>query len=132
MGRKKAKEAVLINRIKEVSETEGVSTRLLSLWAGVNYATASSWNSNTSQPSEQHINELGELLEEDNRMLIKPQGRVKTGLGKALEMELKRLHKVENLPYEVEKFDSKKNKAVKVNNPELIKKLREFAKKFKK
>lgn len=130
MGRRKAKDAKIINRIKEATELAGVSTRLISLWADVNYTTASSWNNNTSQPSEENINEIGELLEEDNRMLMKPQGRVKTGLGKALENELKRLNKDEKIPFEIEKFDRKKGVNVKVNNPALIERLKRFAVKY--
>ena len=72
---------------------------------------------------------IDELLEEDNRNLLAPHGRVNTGLAKALE-ELQRLHKVEGIPYEVEEFDEKKGKNVMVNNPKLIKVLKDFAKKY--
>jgi ABC-type Zn uptake system ZnuABC Zn-binding protein ZnuA len=132
MGRKKAEDAKIINRIKEASDEAGASSRLVSLWTDVNYTTVSSWNNNTSQPSEVNLNEIGELLEQDNRNLLAPQGRVNTGLTKALEQELKRLHKEEGMPYEIEKVDNKKGKSVKVNNPELIRKLREFAEGYKK
>lgn len=130
MGRKKAEEAKIINRIKEAADIAGASNRLISLWTDVKYTTVSSWNSNTSQPSEMNLNEIGELLEEDNRNLLAPQGRVNTGLAKILEQELNRLHKEEGLPYEVEQLN-KKGESVKVNNPELIKRLREFAEGYK-
>jgi ABC-type Zn uptake system ZnuABC Zn-binding protein ZnuA len=132
MGRKKAEDAKIINRIKEASDEAGASSRLVSLWTDVNYTTVSSWNNNTSQPSEVNLNEIGELLEQDNRNLLAPQGRVNTGLTKALEQELKRLHKEEGMPYEIEQLDKKKGKSVKVNNPELIKKLKEFAEGYRK
>jgi len=112
--------------------TSGASQRLVSLWLDVNYTTVSSWNSNSTQPEEDNLNKIGELVEEDNRMLLEPQGRVNTGLAEAMERELKRLHKEEGLPYEVEKLDTKKGKSVKVNNPELIKRLKEFAEGYKK
>lgn len=132
MGRKKVGDAKSINRIKDAAANAGASNRLISLWTDVNYTTVSGWNANTSQPSEDNLNEIGELLQIDNRDLLAAQGRKNTGLTKALEQELKRLHKEEGLPYEVEKLDKKKGINVKVNNPELIKKLREFAARYKK
>jgi len=51
------------------------------------------------------------------------------GWPRPLEQELKRLHKEEGIPYEIEKLDKKKNVKVKVNNPELVKRLRDFASK---
>lgn len=131
MGRKKAEEAKKINRIKIATKEAGASPRLISIWLNVKYTTVSSWNSNTSQPEEENLNRIGELLQIDNRDLLEPQGRVNNGLAKALEEELQRLHRIENLPYEVEIFDHKKNKNIKTNNPEIIKRLKEFEKKFK-
>jgi len=127
MGRKSIQESVNINQIKDVAKKAGASSRLISLWVDVDYTTVSGWNSNTSQPSYDNLNEVGKLLQVDNRDLLAGQGRKNTGLTKALEQELKRLHKEEGLPYEVEKLDKKKGKNVKVNNPELIKRLKEFA-----
>jgi hypothetical protein len=131
MGRKKKNENTNINQIKSITKKAGASSRLVSLWVDVDYTTVSGWNSNTSQPSYENLNEIGELLEEDNGNLLVAQGRIATGLAKALETELKRLHKEEVMPYEIEKVD-KKGVKVKVNNPELVKKLREFAEAFKK
>jgi|SRR5690606_29806032 len=132
MGRKKAGEAKNINRINEARKQSGASTRLISLWTDVKYSTASSWNSNTSQPNEENLDQIGELLEEDNRMLIAPQGREKTGLTQALEAELNRLHKVEGIPYQIKQFDEKKKKPVMVNNPKLKVALQDFAAQYKK
>jgi len=120
------------NKIKEVTKVAGASQRLVALMLDVNYTTVSSWNSNTTQPSEENLNQIGELLEKDNRDLLEPQGRVDSGLARALEQELKRLHKEEGIPYEVEKSDKKKGANIKVNNPELVKRLREFAKGLRK
>jgi len=102
------------------------------LWVDVDYTTVSRWSSNMYQPNDENLTKVGELLQRDNRDLLDSQGRKDTGLAIALEKELKRLIKVENIPYEVEKFDDKKGKIVKVNNPELIKKLKVFANSYSK
>jgi len=132
MPRRKNSVGIQKNKIKEVTKVAGASQRLVALMLDVNYTTVSSWNSNTTQPSEENLNLIGELLQRDNRDLLEPQGRVDTGLAKALEQELKRLHKEEGIPYEVEKLDQKKGTKVKVNNPELVKRLREFAEGYRK
>ena len=120
-----------LNRIKQVAREKGVSSRLISLWVDVDYTTVSNWSSNKYQPSGEKLNQIGELLQKDNRDLLEPQGRVDTGLAKALEQELKRLHNEEGMAYEVEKLDKKKSANVKVNNPDLVKRLREFAEMLK-
>ena len=132
MGRKTTKNTFKINQIKEITKSVGASSRLISLWVDVDYTTVSGWNSNTSQPNYENLNEIGELLEEDNGNLLASQGRKNTGLAEGLEHELQRLHKEEGLPYEIEQLDKKKGKNVKVNNPELIKRLREFAEGYRK
>lgn len=121
-----------VNRIKHAAKEAGASSRLISLWVDVDYTTVSNWSSNKYQPNDDNLNQIGELLQKDNRDLLEPQGRIDTGLAKALENELQRLHKEEGMPYEVEQFDKKKGKSVKVNNPELIKKLKEFAEGYRK
>ncbi|TBO42245.1 hypothetical protein [Pedobacter kyonggii] len=121
-----------VNRIKQVAKEKGASSRLISLWVDVDYTTVSNWSSNKYQPSDEKLNQIGELLQKDNRDLLEPQGRVDTGLAKALEQELKRLHQEEGIPYEIEKLDKKKSVSVKVNNPELVKRLREFAEGYRK
>lgn len=130
MPRRKDKEFIQKNRIKEAVIEAGASQRLVSLWLDVNYTSISPWNTNKSQPEEENLDKIGELLEEDNRMLLEPQGRVKTGLAKALQAELERLTK-EGIPYEVEQFSETKGKYVKVNNPKLIKALKNFATEYK-
>jgi len=132
MPRRKNSVVIQKNKIKEVTKVAGASQRLVALMLDVNYTTVSSWNSNTTQPSEENLDRIGELLQRDNRDLLEPQGRVDTGLAKALEQELKRLHKEDGIPYEIEKLDKKKSVNVKVNNPELIKRLRKFAEGYKK
>jgi len=121
-----------VNRIKQVAKEKGASSRLISLWVDVDYTTVSNWSSNKYQPSGEKLNQIGELLQKDNRDLLQPQGRIDTGLAAALQKELKRLNKEEGLPYEIEKFDKKKGVNLKVNNPELVKRLREFAERYKK
>ena len=127
MPRRKNSVVIQKNKIKEVTKVAGASQRLVALMLDVNYTTVSSWNSNTTQPSEENLDQIGELLQRDNRDLLEPQGRIDTGLAKALESELKRLHKEEGIPYEVEKLDKKKGISVKVNNQEIIRRLKEFA-----
>lgn len=132
MGRKKAGEADKINNIKEAAKSSGASFRLISLWLDVKYTTVSGWNSNTSQPNEENLNDIGELLEKDNKLLLASNKRVNTGLALALEKELDRLLTEDKIPYEINHFDAKKGKDIKINNPELMKLLREFAENYKK
>lgn len=120
----------IVNRIKSVASNKGASSRLLSLWLNVDYTTVSQWNSNTYQPTSDKLNMIGELLQVDNTELLEPQNRIDTGLAKALQDELRRLNKIEKIPYEIEKTNEKTGKSIKVNNPELIKTLKEFAKKY--
>lgn len=120
----------IVNRIKSVSSDKGVSSRLLSLWVNVDYTTVSQWNTNTYQPNSDKLNMIGELLQVDNKELLESQNRIDTGLAAALQKELVRLNKIEKIPYEIDKINDKTGKTVKVNNPELIKALKEFAKKY--
>lgn len=132
MPRNKNKDFIQKNRIKEEVKLAGASQRLLSLWLDVNYTTISPWNTNKSQPEEENLDKIGELLEIDNRELLESQGRFKTGLAKALELELVRINKEEGIPFEIEKFDSVKKKNIWVNNPEVIKRLKKYAATYKK
>lgn len=127
MPRNNNKNFIQKNRIKKEAKLAGASQRLLSLWLDVNYTTISAWNTNKSQPEEENLDKIGELLEIDNRELFEPQDRFKTGLAEALELELSRLNKEEGLPFEIEKFDLVKNKNILVNNPEFIKRLKYYA-----
>ncbi|MDM1352416.1 hypothetical protein HX017_17625 [Myroides marinus] len=132
MARKNKTENKLKNRIKEVIKEEGVSAILVGLWVDVNKATVSAWNSNSSQPTDKNLNMIGELFEIDNRMLLDPQVRIKTGLAQALQKELDRLTKIEKIPIYTEKIDIKTGKKVKANNDELVLALKKFAEEFKK
>lgn len=120
------------NRIKKVVKEAGASSRLISLWVDVDYTTVSNWNSNKYQPNYENLDQIGDLLQRDNGDLLEPQNRINTGLAEALEKELKRLNKEEKIPFEIEKFDKKKGVNVKVNNPVLMEKLKQFVKHFKK
>jgi predicted phosphohydrolase len=130
MPRKKT-DFKLKNKIKELTEEEGISSVLVSLWTNVNITTVSAWNSNTSQPSDINLDKVGELFEVDNRMLFREKERTKTGLAKALQKELDRLTEIEKMPLYVEETQSKTGKLVWVNNPELVRLLSEFAEKYK-
>lgn len=118
------------NRIKDATKEAGVSSRLVALWVDVDYTSVSRWNSNISQPGDANIDKVGELLEIDNKDLLESNGRINTGLAKALEEELRRLHKKEKIPYEIEKTDKETGKKVMVNNPKLMKLLKDFAKQY--
>ncbi len=121
----------IINKIKSITNDKGISSRLVSLWVNVDYTTVSQWNSNNYQPNSDKLNKIGELLEVDNRDLFEPQNRIDTGLAKALQEELDRLNKSENIPYEIEQINETTGKSNKVNNPKLIKALKEFANNYK-
>lgn len=131
MARKDKSEIKLNNRIKEVLQEEKVSAILVGLWADVNKATVSAWNSNTSQPTNSNLDLIGELFEIDNRMLFEPNHRKKTGLAKALQMELNRLIKHEGISVYIEVIDEKTGKKVKRNNKLLVDALHQFAKEYK-
>lgn len=121
----------IINKIKSITNDKGISSRLVSLWVNVDYTTVSQWNSNNYQPNSDKLNKIAELLEVDNRDLFEPQNRIDTGLAKALQEELDRLNKSENIPYEIEQINETTGKSNKVNNPKLIKALKEFANNYK-
>lgn len=120
----------LKNNIKDTTKTVGVSARLISLWTNVAYTTVSSWNSNIYQPSNDNLNEIGELFEKDSRLLLKPNDRKNTGLAHALEKELQRLISEEKVSYVIEQEVN--GVKTKTNNPILIQALRSYADKYKK
>ncbi|WP_286897382.1 MULTISPECIES: hypothetical protein [Sphingobacterium] len=150
MGRVKVADAIKINLIDEFIKEYEVSNRLIAVWADVNYSQVSSWRSNTSQPSEENLNQLGELFERENTLLrVTGQTRRNTGLAKALDQELKRLMKVEKIPFEIENNKEEKQgehkstsdsnedstqskKSTKIINPLLVKKIKAFAEEYKK
>lgn len=127
MGRERKNKIYLRNRIKELTEQEGITSTLISMWADVNKATVTSWNNNDSEPSQANLNKVGELFETDNRMLFESNNRKKTGLAKALNLELKRLNQEEGIPNFVEYIDERTGKTVERNNPKIVEALRVFA-----
>ncbi|MEN5055877.1 hypothetical protein [Sphingobacterium kitahiroshimense] len=135
MSRKKLGQVIKVNRISEVIKELKISNFIISLWTGVHIKTVSSWRNNTSQPSKENMNQLGELLEIDESLLKINHSRRFTGLAKALDTELKRLIKVDKITFEIEieinDIKSSGKKTVKVINPELITKINLFAEEFK-
>lgn len=150
MGRKKLDEVIKINRISDELKRLKISNFLISIWTGVHIKTVSYWRSNNIQPSEENLNQLGELFERENALLkVSGQTRRNTGLAKALDQELKRLMKIEKIPFEVEANkdvkkgeaksesdaeadDTKSKKSTKTINPLLVKKIKAFAEEYKK
>ncbi len=122
----------LTNRVKTETINAGGSPRLLAIFLDVKYTTVSKWNGNLAQPSKDNMEGIGNLIERDFRDLWEPQGRVNSGLARAANSELERLHKEEGIPYEIDEYDEKTKKTVKVNNPILIKKIRDFVANYKK
>ncbi|MEC4114775.1 hypothetical protein VSO92_11755 [Myroides pelagicus] len=131
MARKQKDDVKLKNRLKDIIKEEKVSAILVGLWADVNKATVSAWNSNTSQPNDINLNKVGELFEIDNRMLLQADNRVKTGLAQALQEELNRLTKIEGIPTYINSIDNVSGNNVKMNNPILVKALKDFAENYK-
>lgn len=105
---------------------------MISIFLDVRYTTVSKWNGNTTQPSKDNMDAVGELLEKDFRDLWEPQGRVGTGLAQAANTELERLNKEEKIPYVVEMTDKKTGNNTVVNNPILVRKIRDFVADYKK
>lgn len=132
MGRERKNKIYLRNRIKELTEEEGITSTLISMWADVNKATVTNWNNNDSEPSQANLNKVGELFEIDNRMLFESNNRKKTGLAKALHLELKRLNQEEGIPNFVENIDERTGKTVESNNPKIVEALRVFAEEYRK
>lgn len=146
MGRKKLDEVIKINRISDELKRLKISNFLISIWTGVHIKTVSYWRSNNIQPSEENLNQLGELFERENALLkVAGQTRRNTGLAKALDQELKRLMKIEKIPFEIETNnsseksdidsgadDTQSKKSTKTINPLLVKKIKAFAEEYKK
>lgn len=129
MGRIKAKNAKVINRIVHELKQRKISNQLVSIWTNVYIKTVSSWRSNTSQPSYDNLDDLADLLEIDNRLLFASRKRNNTGLAEALEKELKRLVTEENIPNVLEKKVG--DTITRTNNPILIQALKAYTQKFR-
>jgi transcriptional regulator with XRE-family HTH domain len=113
-----------INDIAKAIKNSPLQVAALALYLDVDDTTISKWNSNISQPSLKRLDEVGEILEIDNKELLKPQSRRQTGLAEALQKEYKRLLTnglTKKIIVKDESGDTKE-----VNNPEMVKALREF------
>ncbi|MGO4876553.1 hypothetical protein ACEN2P_08120 [Pedobacter psychrotolerans] len=114
-----------INNIAKAIKDSPLQVAALALYLDVDDTTISKWNSNIAQPSLKRLNEVGEILEVDNRELLSSQPRKQTGLAAALQVEYKRLLSIGFTKKVIIKDDNGGNKEV--NNPEMVKRLREFA-----
>ncbi|MEO8532532.1 MAG: hypothetical protein ABI441_02225 [Flavobacterium sp.] len=113
-----------INDIAKAIKNSPLQVAALALYLDVDDTTISKWNSNISQPSLKRLDEVGEILEIDNKELLKPQSRRQTGLAEALQKEYKRLLAYGLTKKIIVKDESGDTKEV--NNPEMVKALREF------
>jgi transcriptional regulator with XRE-family HTH domain len=118
-----------INDIAKAIKNSPLQVAALALYLDVDDTTISKWNSNISQPSLKRLNEVGEILEVDNKELLSPQSRKQTGLAAALQGEYKRLLSI-GLTKKVTVNDDNGGSR-EVNNPEMVKRLREFAEGYK-
>lgn len=117
-----------INDIAKAIKDSPLQVAALALYLDVDDTTISKWNSNIAQPSLKRLNEVGEILEVDNKELLISQPRKQTGLAAALQVEYKRLLSIGLTKKVIIKDDNGDNKEV--NNPEMVKRLREFASKY--
>ena len=113
-----------INDIAKFIKDSPLQVAALALYLDIDDTTISKWNSNISQPSLKRLNEVGEILEVDNKELLSSQPRKRTGLAAALQVEYKRLLSLGLTRKLIVKDDNGENKEV--NNPEMVKRLREF------
>ncbi|WP_293786875.1 hypothetical protein [uncultured Pedobacter sp.] len=119
-----------INDIAKAIKNSPLQVAALALYLDVDDTTISKWNSNIAQPSLKRLNEVGEILEVDNKELLSSQSRKQTGLAAALQGEYKRLLSIGLTKKVIVKDDNGDSREV--NNPDMVKKLREFAEKYKK
>ncbi|RZK43378.1 MAG: XRE family transcriptional regulator [Pedobacter sp.] len=119
-----------VNKIKDVLKSSKLQVAALALYLDMDDTTISKWNSNIVQPSLNRLDEIGEILELDNRELLLPSNRVKTGLADALQKEYKRLL-FTGLTKKVMVKDESGN-IKEINNPEMVLALREFVNNRKK
>lgn len=119
-----------INDIKSKLDKTKLQVTALALYLDVNESTVSKWNSNLEQPSLKRLDEVGGILEVDNKTLINSIPRKSTGLANALQVEYKRLLKV-GTPKKIKSKNSK-GEEIEVNNPEFVMALRIFVKSYRK
>lgn len=119
-----------INEIAKAIKNSPLQVVALSLYLDVDDTTISKWNSNVAQPSLKRLDEVGEILEIDNKDLVTSKPRIQSGLATALQNEYKNLLK-SGLTQKVKRKDDNGDEK-EVNNPEFVKALRDFVEKYKK
>lgn len=118
-----------LNNIKKKTKEAGASSILLSVLFDINPGTVTGWNSNVTQPTLAIIEEIADFLEVSNDELIITKQRKKTGLAAATQKEFKRLLSL-NMPNKIPSVE-KSGKPIEINNPELVKALRDFVTNYK-
>lgn len=118
-----------INNIKKELGKTSLSVTALALYLDVNESTVSKWNSNIEEPAIKSLDNIGEVLEVDNSKLFHDNNREKSGLADAIQLKYKELVK-KKLPKKIESKDAKGNRIM-VNNPEMVKALRDFVEEYK-
>lgn len=113
-----------INDIAKAIKNSPLQVAALALYLDVDDTTISKWNSNIAQPSLKRLNEVGEILEVDNKDLLSSQQRKQTGLAAALQVEYKRLLSTGLTKKVTIKDEIGINKQV--NNPKMVEALRKF------
>src|SRR5690606_247795 len=119
-----------LNNIKKKTKESGATSVLLSVLFDINTSTVSGWNSNTTQPTLSIIDEIADFLEVSNSDLIFSKDRKQTGLAKATQAEFKRLLNL-GIPHKIPTKD-RNGKTIEINNPELVKALRDFVTEYRK
>ena len=117
-----------LNNLKDLLKRSSLQVSVLALILDIEDTTVSKWNSNKYQPSLDKIDEIGRILEVSNEVLVKKKSRVNTGLANALQNEYKRLIETGVTRKVIIKGSDGRTK--KVNNPLLVKTLREFAENY--
>jgi len=118
-----------INNIGNALKKSSLQVTALALYLDVDDTTVSKWNSNTIQPSLKRLDEVGEILEVKNTDLVISEIRKPTGLADALQQEYKRLLKT-GMSKKIKAKDAN-GEEKEINNPEFVKALRDFVKKYK-
>lgn len=119
-----------LNNIKKKTKEAGATSVLLSVLFDINASTVSGWNSNITQPTLSIIDEIADFLEVSNTDLVVSKERKQTGLAKATQIEFKRLL-TSGIPHKIPTKD-KNGKTIEINNPELVKALRDFVESYRK
>lgn len=119
-----------MNDIAKAIKDSPLQVAALALYLDVDDTTISKWNSNIAQPSLKRLNEVGEILEVDNKQLLSSEPRKQTGLAAALQVEYKRLLSTGLTKKVTIKDENGNNKEV--NNPKMVEALRDFVERYRK